>query len=117
MEQPINSLKIEKKNTDYPDVEAAPGAQLLSLGIETYGRHCNHSSVLMRQLARSKASNYPQHLQKSMEIAYFKRWWGLLSIGVQRIIGDSILRLRGSDLFEAADYVGDPAFDLLIDSH
>jgi len=105
------------KNSDYPDVEAAPDAQLLSLGIETYGRHCNQSLVLMRQLARSKSNSYPEHLQKSVEIAYFKRWWGLLSIGVQRIIGDSILRLRGSDLFEAADYAGAPVLERLLDTH
>ena len=42
---------------------------------------------------------------------------GILSVAVQRIIGDAILRVRGSDLFSAAGVVTEPPLELLLESH
>ena len=83
---------------DYPDVEASTHAQLLSLGVEVYGRWSDQSLILVRQLARFKARNSPEILRKSVEVGYYKRWWSLLSVAVQKMVLTSILRPTGTDL-------------------
>ena len=104
----------KNRNVDYPDVEASPLAQLLALGCETYGRWSKHSLTLVRHLCKYKSRNFPGYLQKAVEQASFARWWNLPSINVQKIVADSILRDRGSDLFEAGtSLVQVPLEDLL----
>ena len=90
------------RNVDYPDVEASPLAQLLSLGCEIYGRWSEHCLTLVRQLAKHKSCNYHQYLQASIEQACHARWWNLLSVTVQKLVSISILREHGHDLFEGA---------------
>ena len=98
------ALRAEKHNreVDYPDVEASPHAQLLSLGCETYGRWSDQAISLIKQLARSKSNSAPQYLKKSMEICYFNRWWSLLSVGVQYIMVESITRLSGGGSIDSS---------------
>ena len=91
------------KEIDYPDVENDSSAQLLCLGVETYGRWRRHCITLVRQLANYKSSNVPDYLKNFVKAVYFARWWNLLSVQVQAIVGESVLRLNGSDLVEAAD--------------
>ena len=74
----INGAAVQRatdrnRNVDYPDVEASPLAQLLSLGCETYGRWSEHCLSLVRQLAKHKSCNYPQYLQASIEQACYAR--------------------------------------------
>ena len=99
------NFRAEQRNrcTDYPDVEASPHAQLLCLGVETYGRWSNHSLSLIRQLAAHKSKHYPRYLCKSIEYSSHARWWNMLSVGVQRVVSDSIIKSGGTDLIEAAD--------------
>ena len=66
-------------------------AQLLSLGVETYGRWGNQSLALVRQLARYKSLNVPEVLRTSAEVGYYKRWWSILSVSVQKIVMEGIL--------------------------
>ena len=47
----------------------------------------------------------------------FARWWGLLSIGVQTLVGETILKLEGYDLQEAADNTSLAPIEDLIDWH
>ena len=103
----IRAKKFNRK-LDYPDVEASTHAQLLSLGVEVYGRWSDQSLILVRQLARFKARNSPEILRKSVEVGYYKRWWSLLSVAVQKMVLTSILRPTGTDLQAAATYVQDP---------
>ena len=88
---------------DYPDVEISPDAQLLSLGTETYGRWSKQCQVVMRQLAKFKSQNMPDYLRSSVQTACFARWWNLLSVTVQRVVAEGILRDSGHDLFIAAE--------------
>ena len=111
----VQRAEDKNRNVDYPDVEASPHAQLLSSGTETYGRWSNHCLVLVRQLARWRSRNVPEYLQRSTEIAYYTRWWNLLSVTVLRILADSILRPSGSDLFQAASSLSDPSLIDVID--
>ena len=81
---------------------AAPHAVLLSLSVEAYGRWGADSLRLVRELARAKAANYPEILQLSVRHAYAKRWWHILSVAVQRLTSDAILRSHGADLIDAS---------------
>jgi len=101
-------------NRDYPDVEASPDAQLLSLGVETYGRWSAHCQVLMRHLAKYKSQNMPDYLQRTVQTACFARWWNLLSVTVQRIVCDSILRDSGHDLHLGAEISHVPPVEELL---
>ena len=102
---------------DYPDVEASPHAQLLSLGVETYGRWSSQCLVLIRHLARSRSRNAPEYLQKAFQHAFFARSWTLLSVCVQQIVGESVVRLSGADLLDAADSLTSPPVEDLFDFH
>ena len=97
--------ETRNREADYPDVEASPHAQLLSLGVETYGRWSKHCLTLMRHLAKYKSRQVPVYLQRSTECAYFTRWWNLLSVTVQTIVATSIIRPSGTDVVDAADHL------------
>jgi len=103
------------KEIDYPDIEAASSAQLLCLGVETYGRWSSHCQTLVRHLAQYKASNCPEYMQRSIQTACFARWWNLLSVQVQAIVGESVLRMNGSDLMEGAESSRQPPLIDLMD--
>ena len=103
--------------TDYPDVEASPHAQLLSLGVETYGRWSSQCIVLIRHLARFKSANAPAFLQKAVQHAFFARAWTLLSVCVQQIVCESVLRASGADLLDAADSLNSVTVEDLFDFH
>ena len=103
------------RNVDYPDVEASPLAQLLCLGVETYGRWSSHCLTLVRQLARYKSKHSPPYLQKSIECACYTRWWNILAVSVQKIICETLVRPCGTDLVEAADNVRSVTVEDLLD--
>jgi len=87
--------------SDYPDVQQSPDAALLCLGVETYGRWGKHCLDLVRCLAKFKGRNVPDYLAKGIQQAYSARWWNLLSVQVQRIVSETIIRQEGSDLLGA----------------
>ena len=95
--------KADRKNRqeDYSDVEASSQGQLLCLGVETYGRWSPHCLTFVRQLAKYKSRNCPEYLQTSIQAACYARWWNMLAVQVQIIVGESILRQGGNDLYEA----------------
>ena len=111
--------RADKKNkeVDYADVEASPHAQLLCLGVETYGRWSSHSLQLIRQLVKHKCSNLPPYLEKSMQHSYYRRWWSLLSVCVQKTLTESILRSQGADLLPAADSLAPLSASDMLDLH
>ena len=113
----VRRAAIRNREVDYPDIEAASSAVLLSLGCETYGRWSSHSLNLIRQLCQYRAKNAPIYLQNSLRVSMFARWWGLLSIGVQTLVGETILKLEGFDLQEAADNTSLAPIEDLIDWH
>ena len=110
-------IRAQNRNryVDYPDVEQSSAAQLLSLGMETYGRWSSQCLTLIKQLAKYKASNVPDYLQKAVQYGCYAKWWTLLSVHVQVIVGDSILRPSGSDLQATAESIEMPHLDDLVD--
>ena len=89
------------RSDDYPDVEAAPDAALLCLGVETYGRWGTHCLQLVRQLARLRALDAAPILQRAFQQGYERRWWFILSVTVQRAVAETALRDAGADLAAA----------------
>ena len=69
----------------------------------------------MRQLARYKSHNTPEYMQQSVQGASASRWWSLLSVAVQTIIAESILRPNGSDLLEGGNTLICPPLEDLVD--
>ena len=104
-----------KKNreTDYPDVENSPDATLLCLGAEVFGRWHPHCIKLVRQLAKLKSESYSPELQSATRSCYANRWWSLLSVGVQKIINTSLVRITGHDLRNNGDAWHPPVGDVL----
>ena len=100
---------------DYPDVELSPHAQLLHLGVETFGRWGKHSLTLVPALARSRADSAPPILKSSLQHAFTSRWFAILSVALQKSIADSVLLSSGTDLAaEAQDRLGAmPLIDVL----
>ena len=103
------------RQRDYPDVESSPHAQLLSLGVETFGRWSPHCLTLVRQLAKAKARRHNPLLHKSLEIAFYRRWWSLLSVTTQRIVTEHIIRPSGADLVAAEETFRPPRLDEVFD--
>ena len=88
----------ETREKDYPDVEAHPSAQLLSLSVETYGRWGQQSLRLVRELSKFKGQNNSNALRTSVSQSYAKRWWTLLSVALQKYLADTLLQESGEDL-------------------
>ena len=63
----------ETVESDYPDVEASPHVQLLSLSVETSGRWGKHALRLIRELARLIGSHVSESLKTSVIHSYSKR--------------------------------------------
>ena len=82
-------------------MEASSQGQLLCLGIESYGRWNPHWLTFVRQLGKYEFINYPGYLQTCIQAACYARWWNMLAVQVQIIVGESILRQGGNDLYEA----------------
>ena len=102
----VSRAEERSRNIDYPDIHASPQIQLLSLGVETYGRWSDHSLVLMRHLAQYKSSNMPEYLRASIEQGCFARWWSLVSITVQQAVAERIIKDAGHDLQQAGESNG-----------
>ena len=109
----LEAADKRNREVDYPDVERSNDAELLCLGVETFGRWNHHCLQLVSQLAAFKAADSPWKLQKSVQHALLTRWWGILSISLQRIVAASLLRPGGSDLIEAGGACGPGVMDLL----
>ena len=99
----VDAADRKNREVDYPDVEASSVAQLLCLGVETYGRWSRHSVRLVRELARARAANAPETLRRAAEHGFASRWWALLSTAVQQAVGLAVVRDAGGDLHETAD--------------
>merc|ERR1712118_167237 len=59
---------------------------LLILAVGTGGRWHDSCIRFVRDLARYRASSEPAVLRRSMQLAYQRRWWSLLSIALHDAI-------------------------------
>ena len=89
---------VTRKRRRYRDVVASAHASLVVLGCEAYGRWSTDAISLMRELAKLKAAEAPARLRTVAEFAWLNRWWGIVGVGVQRAIAESLLWHGGADL-------------------
>ena len=110
----VEGAAQECRINDYPDAEATPLAELLSVGVETYARWGRHALRLVRALARLRAQNAPAILRVSVQCAYASRWWAILSAGMQRAIVETITFDAGGDLISSEEtFIPSNLIDLL----
>ena len=98
-----------RKRGTYSDISDSGVARLVVLGCEVYGRWCEDAILLVRQLAAAKAREAPPALRASARQAWSCRWWSLASVGVQRAIGEALLREGGVDLLSSPPPAGEPS--------
>ena len=112
------SRAVRKKQQRYQDVVSSPQASVVVLGCETYGRCCDDAVSLVREMAKLKAREAPRRLQAVAEHAWANRWWGIIGVGVQRAIAESLVRHSGADLQQQQQGDGwRPALaDILLDA-
>ena len=83
---------------DYPEVRRSRAGRLYSLGVEVFGRWSSDAQRVVRDLARGCVRGLPLRVQLSTHTKLLRRWWGLLGLGVQRVVASSLLRDTGFDL-------------------
>ena len=77
---------------------STPHAKLLSLSVETYGRWGPDSSRLVSDLARVKSDSAPEVVREGLRASYARRWFGMLSVTVQRAVFSAVSNPFGADL-------------------
>ena len=80
------------------------------LAAEVGGRFAPEAVSLVLELATEAAGRQAPMLRRSFRLIYHRRWWGLLSIAVQRAVARNLL---GFDGLEATVY-GMPSFETLL---
>ena len=71
------------------------------LGAEVYGRWSRSCIRLVPQLARQHAKGLHPRIRRGTALAFQNRWWGILSIALQKSVAQAVLRDAGEDLAEA----------------
>ena len=74
---------------------------LYSLGAEVYGRWSRSCILLVPKLARQHAKGLHPRIRRGSALAFQNRWWGILSIALQKSVAQAVLRDAGEDLAEA----------------
>jgi hypothetical protein len=97
----VRNARAQKQNT-YPEIDETGLGKLFCLGVEVYGRWGEDSLKLVRDLARERCRTLPGAIARTSQAALLRRWWGLLSVSVQKAVSQSILRSAGPDLTETA---------------
>ena len=90
------------KATAYPEL-VLPSARhkFLVLASEVGGRFSEECVNLVPQLVNNKASNLSASDSKLFRLAYTRRWWGILSMAVQRAVAANLL---GGSWMPACDW-------------
>ena len=105
-----------RKERTYPQLVGEGGrARLVTLAGEVGGRWSIETANFLRALAVAKARDATNVLQASVELAWFRRWSGILSCAAARAFADSLLEVRvaggaGGDAPSSDDVVWDNRF-------
>ena len=81
---------IAAKHAKYHDLVASRRCKLLVLAAGTGGRWHANCIDFIRNLARFRASSEPAVLRRSMQLAYQRRWWSLLSLALHNSIAAAL---------------------------
>lgn len=80
-----------RKRQRYPELAASGPQRLLTLATETGGRWGSDCCALMRALVSTRSRRAPPALRSAASAGWQRRWWGLLSVAVQRAVCATIL--------------------------
>ena len=111
------------KKIKYPELHApdprAVSCRFLTLAVETGGRFCEKSVKLLRELVECKARSHPPVLQKSVQLMYTRRWWGILSVAVQIAVGNTLVpeTIFAAGSARPVHIFDSPSFEELIGGH
>ena len=84
--------------TYQPVVSSGLGA-LYCLGCEVYGRWGEPCIQLMKSLVRERTRLLHPRVRRGTALSLQHRWWGILSITLQKAVARAILRPAGEDLY------------------
>ena len=84
-----------RKHEHYADVTYSGVAKLVVLRCEVHGRWGVEAVALIRELAQTKALEAPSNLRAVAKVAWASRWWGIVSVGVQKGDRGGIVGRRG----------------------
>ncbi len=87
---------------DYREVVETGLGKLLCLGAEVFGRWGSDAVELVPALVREYTRGLPERVRLGAAGGLSRRWWGLLSIAVQRGVAAGVLRHAGGDFGESA---------------
>lgn len=84
-------IAARRKRQRYPEL-AQPGPQrLLTLAVETGGRWGADCTALIRALVAIRCRRAPAALRAAAAAGWQRRWWGFLSVAVQRAVCATVL--------------------------
>ena len=90
-----------QNNRNYAEVTSSGLGCLCALDAEVYGRWRTNPLWIVLSLARERARGLPRRIRRGVRLRLESRWWGILSIGVQRLVAHACLRRHGVDLGNA----------------
>ena len=79
-----------EKYATYHDLVASNRCRFLVIAAGTGGRWSDDCVRLLRKLARFRAESEPPLLRRSMELAFLRRWWSLLSVALHDSIAAAL---------------------------
>ena len=79
-----------EKYDKYHDLVASNRCRFLVIAAGTGGRWSDDCVRLLRELARFRAESEPPLLRRSMELAFLRRWWSLLSVALHDSIAAAL---------------------------
>ena len=89
-----------KHEQTYPEVVRGDRGRLVVLGCEVCGRWEPAALKILGALAATKAREAPSLLRRSVQMAWRRRWLGMLSIAAQTALAESLLRPDGRNRTE-----------------
>ena len=84
---------LEAKQRTYPEFSRSTHndhGKLLILACEVGGRFNSDSLWIVKALVDAKVRGVHPHLRRSAAYIWFRRWWGMLSVALQRTCSETI---------------------------
>ena len=97
----LQNATDDNSNHYHEVIDTGLGA-LYCLGCEVYGRWSEQSVTLVPALAREHSRGLHPRIRRGAALGFQHRWWGILSIALQRAVAEAVLRETGQDLCTVA---------------
>ena len=104
----LEIAQVDNDNTYRLVIDSGLGA-LYCLGCEVYGRWGDACVKLVEKLVRERTRMMHPRVRRGTALGLQHRWWGILSIALQRAVARAILCDEGRDL---ADTLLEPCMGL-----